>query len=92
MTGREFNVGIGLNSGDLIVGYLGSARALSYTVIGHNVNFASRLCDMARGGEILMGTKLYERVADRVLAAKREAIKIKGIVQPLSVYKFLEFK
>jgi adenylate cyclase len=47
-------VGLGLNYGEVFAGYLGSERRLEYTIIGDVVNTASRLCEVAQGGELLV--------------------------------------
>ena len=53
-TGRSrIAVGIGVNTGQAVVGYMGSAERHEFTAIGDSVNTASRLCGVAKGGEVL---------------------------------------
>jgi class 3 adenylate cyclase len=57
-----FDVGISLNSGEAIHGFIGSGQRIEYTVIGDTVNRASRLCDGAAPGEVIISQSVYERV------------------------------
>ena len=50
---KPIEVGIGVNTGQAVVGYMGSAERHEFTAIGDTVNTASRLCGMAKGGEVL---------------------------------------
>ena len=71
---REFNrtraaegqeairIGIGINTGSVITGAIGSSRALQYTAIGDAVNTASRLCSVAKPGEIILSEDTMLRV------------------------------
>ena len=54
----EIAVGVGLGHGEAFAGFLGSERRLEYTVIGETVNLASRICDQAAGGEILLAAPM----------------------------------
>src|SRR5699024_10428175 len=56
------HVGIGVNTGEVIAGYLGSSKSLEYTVIGDAVNTGARLCSAAKAGQILISEFTYERV------------------------------
>src|SRR5262249_17162719 len=75
---REFNetraeenhepirVGIGINTGKVVTGFIGSSNPLQYTVIGDAMNIASRLQSVARAGEILLSQATYEALGDRI--------------------------
>jgi len=54
-----FTVGMGLNTGEVVMGNLGSSDRLNYTVIGDNVNTAARLYNVAKGGQIIISESTY---------------------------------
>ena len=85
----QVQIGIGINSGELVAGYLGSSRALEYTVIGDVVNTASRLCSAARAGEIIISSETYERVQRYFDAEALPPISLKGKSLPLQTYRVL---
>jgi adenylate cyclase len=82
----EIKIGIGINSGDCVAGYLGSSKALEYTVIGDTVNTGARLCSLAKAGEIIISHNTYERVSDLFEVVELPPTQVKGKSQALKIY------
>ena len=79
--------GIGINTGEGVVGNIGTADLMNYTVIGDVVNVAARLQGEARAGEVLISSTTYEQVAEQVEVEELGAIHVKGRSQPVQIYK-----
>jgi class 3 adenylate cyclase len=71
-------LGIGMAGGGVIMGNLGSARRMEFTLIGDTVNFASRLCSLANDGQILVNQDLALIAADAFRMEALDAVEIKG--------------
>jgi len=85
---QELTIGIGINTGIVTVGYVGSARRLDYTAIGDAVNMASRLENHAPAGTIYMSQSTYEGLRGR-FECRPLQIKVKGKDEPLDCYQVL---
>jgi adenylate cyclase len=80
-------IGIGINTGKVITGSIGSTRALQYTAIGDAMNVASRLVNLASPGEVIISENTFRYVADRVDATALPPVKVKGKADELKVYR-----
>lgn len=85
-------VGIGIATGQLIAGYMGSTQTLSYTVLGRGVNLSARLCGMAGPGEVLLAPATWEHVQDKVDVDVLEPIKLKGIIDMVAPRRVLRWR
>ena len=81
-----YNIGIGIATGDMIAGYMGSTQAMSYTVIGDTVNLGARLCSAADAGQILISEETYQELKDDIEVDQLTPILVKGKRHPVEVY------
>ncbi|MFZ5571908.1 MAG: adenylate/guanylate cyclase domain-containing protein [Thermodesulfobacteriota bacterium] len=80
-------IGIGVNSGSLVAGYIGSSQTMSYSVVGDAVNTASRLCSAAAAGQILISGETFREVKDYFRIREMPLIQLKGKTKPVQVYE-----
>ncbi len=85
-------VGIGVNTGPVIYGAIGSTKTLQYTVIGDAVNIASRLCSVAKAGEVIISLETMQQVKDHINVIELPKVKVKGKVDELSIYRAISIK
>jgi adenylate cyclase len=88
---HQIEMGVGVNSGEVFVGLLGSAQRINYTVIGDNANLASRLQDLTKtyAWPVLISESTWQQVKDEFDAELADAVVVKGKTQPVNVYKVI---
>ena len=83
----QIAMGIGINTGSAVVGNIGSSRRAAYTVIGRNVNLASRIESCTAGGQIFISGSTREACGERLKIVDRMEIVAKGVKGPIAIYE-----
>jgi adenylate cyclase len=81
----EIEMGIAINTGDAIVGNIGSNRVMKYNVIGSNVNLSSRIESYTTGGQVMLSEYTYRALRASVNVTQQAQVTPKGVSQPLLI-------
>jgi class 3 adenylate cyclase len=82
----ELAMGIGMNTGEVVVGNIGSEKRAKYGAVGSAINVASHIESLTVGGQILLSQSLYERVRPLVRVRGTRQVQLKGLDHPVMVY------
>lgn len=87
-------MGIGIHTGDMLVGNMGAENRLNYTVIGSNVNLAARICSAAKGMEILISRQTSEEpgIKESIDCEEMAPMSLKGFDTPVILYRAIQEK
>src|SRR5690606_686837 len=83
---------IGINSGVCTVGNFGAESRMDYTILGREVNLASRLESSTAPGSILISETTHQLVKETIQCRSKGMITVKGIQQPIGVYEAVDFR
>ena len=88
----RLNCGVGIGTGQAVVGNVGTSQIMNYTAVGDVVNLAKRLEESAKGGQVLIGESSYRYIKDQVEVRPLPPLTVKGREEPVAVYEVLGLK
>lgn len=80
-------LGVGIEVGEVVAGFVGSPMRMEYTVVGDKVNIAKRLCDIAGPGKVVVGEETWKALKGKVVGTPVGNLKVKGKDQPVVAYE-----
>jgi len=89
--GEDVGIGIGINTGEMVMGAMGSEDRMDFTVIGDSVNLGARLCSAAKRGQILLSGNSADYLSsiDPIQLETLDPIRVKGKEQPIKIFEVL---
>jgi class 3 adenylate cyclase len=85
----EISMGIGVNTGAVIAGNIGSEKRSKYGVVGHHVNLTARIESQTAGGEVLISETTRDKLNLAFGIGEQKQVRVKGIKEPVSIYQVL---
>lgn len=89
---KPLEIRMGINTGYCTVGNFGADTRMDYTIIGREVNLASRLESASESGEILMSNETYSLTKDVIMARDKGQINVKGFSRPIQIFQVVDFR
>jgi len=80
-------MGIGVHTGEVLAGNIGSRKRAKYAVVGKNVNLTSRIESLTVGGQVFISQDTFEQVSSSVMVGQSQQVHLKGFHQPVTVYE-----
>jgi class 3 adenylate cyclase len=85
-------MGIGINTGEVVIGNIGSKKRTKYGAVGHHVNLTARIESLTVGGQVLVSQSTAERIGDQLVTAQSFEVEAKGIQESIRVHEVLGLK
>lgn len=89
---KPLEIRMGINTGYCTVGNFGADTRMDYTIIGRDVNLASRLESSAEAGEILVSHETFSLIKDVIMCRDKGQFTVKGMTRPVQVYEVVDFR
>ncbi len=89
---KPLEIRMGLNTGYCTVGNFGADTRMDYTIIGREVNLASRLESSSEAGEILISHETYSLIKDLIMCRDKGQITVKGFSRPVQIYQVVDHR
>ncbi|ARU57108.1 adenylate cyclase [Oleiphilus messinensis] len=83
---------MGISTGYCTVGNFGAENRMDYTIIGKEVNLASRLESLSESGEILVSYETFSLIKDTIMCRDKGEITVKGFAKPVPIYQIIDFR
>ena len=90
--GYDLDLGVGLAAGYATLGNIGFEGRMDYGAVGNVTNLASRLCDEAKGGQILTNQKTFSKIEELFEAEPLEELELKGFSRPVAAFNIIKPK